>query len=168
MHKGEIALRDKKYIALKAKQDEMICWSEATADAVRAKMESARLSRNYSLTEFSELLGLPAESTYQNIVVRRRGTLSLDLYLRFCYLFGYDLETVSVLPPRQSALDRAIYELAALFSSCTLAGLYELSNSTEKLKSIPPETRRKLALALRNLGRIVDLEDEETLDEDIK
>ena len=49
------------------------------------------------------------------------------------------------------------------FSSCTLAGLYELANSTEQLKSIPPETRRKLAYALRNLGRIVDLDDDEVL-----
>ena len=115
----------------------MVCWSEATADAVRAKMESVRLSNNFSLPDFSELLGLPYESTYQNIVVRDRGILSLDLYLRFCYLFGYDIEAVTTLPPRQSALDRAIYELAALFSSCTLAGLYELANSTERLKKIP-------------------------------
>lgn len=156
-------MKDEKYNALKAKQDEMVCWSEATADAVRAKMESVRLSNNFSLPDFSELLGLPYESTYQNIVVRDRGILSLDLYLRFCYLFGYDIEAVTTLPPRQSALDRAIYELAALFSSCTLAGLYELANSTERLKKIPPETRRKLAYALRNLGRIVDLDDDEVV-----
>ena len=156
-------MKDEKYNALKAKQDEMVCWSEATADAVRAKMESVRLSNNFSLPDFSELLGLPYESTYQNIVVRDRGILSLDLYLRFCYLFGYDIEAVTTLPPRQSALVRAIYELAALFSSCTLAGLYELANSTERLKKIPPETRRKLAYALRNLGRIVDLDDDEVL-----
>ena len=112
-------MKDEKYNALKAKQDEMVCWSEATADAVRAKMESVRLSNNFSLPDFSELLGLPYESTYQNIVVRDRGILSLDLYLRFCYLFGYE--------------------------------------------SIPPETRRKLAYALRNLGRIVDLDDDEVL-----
>ena len=159
-------MKDEKYNALKAKQDEMVCWSEATADAVRAKMESVRLSNNFSLPDFSELLGLPYESTYQNIVVRDRGILSLDLYLRFCYLFGYDIEAVTTLPPRQSALDRAIYELAALFSSCTLAGLYELAMATALrplASSAKMASARKLAYALRNLGRIVDLDDDEVL-----
>lgn len=154
-------MKDEKYRSLAARREEMLQWSNATEAAVRAKMESVRLSRNYSKPDFNELLDLPTPSNYQNVVVRARGALSLNLYLRFCFLFGYDIPSVTAFTPRQNALDRAVYELAALFSSCTLNGLYELANSTEKLKSIPPETRRKLALALRELGRIVDLDDDE-------
>lgn len=149
-------MKDEKYLALLAKRSEMLKWSKAAEDAIYNKMESVRLSGNYSQSDFNELLCLPCESTYKNVVARRRGFLRLEFFLRFCYLFGYDVRSATTLPPKQTALDTAIYELAAILASCSYEGLRDLANKTYNVDSIPPETRRKLALALRELGRIME------------
>ena len=153
-------MKDQKYREMYAKREEMVKWSKAAEDAVCAKMESVRLSRNYSQPDFSELLDMASLVSYQNMIVRRRAKLTLDTYLRFSYLFGYDLRSATALAPKQTEMDRAVYELAALLSSCSYEGLNELANKTYSVSTIPPETRRKLALAMRELARIQAREEE--------
>ncbi|GEM_PF-1354496 len=147
-------MRNKEYYNKVAQRQEMLDWVEGSKDAFRQKMEMTRLSNNYSCTDFSEILGYDSQFAYRNMFIKDRQKVTLDSFLRFCYQYGYDVQSVSSLAPRQTDRERVILEMAAVLACLPPEGLSHLSDKIEGEKAFSPEMRRKF---LQCLERLYDL-----------
>ena len=150
-------MKDVKYRKLAEKKEKMIEWAEFSEKAICEKMERVRLQHNYSRIEFSELLGYPP-SKYSSIVQYKRSKMTVSFFLRFCYLFKYDISHCITDASSQSDLDRATYEIAAILSSMTPEGIRELSNAINGISSrtLPVTSYRRLTIALRKLRKLLE------------
>ncbi len=156
-------MKDRKYQELMSKQEDMVEWSKFSEEAMYEKMERVRLQHNYSCKEFSILLGY-APYTYSSIVKYKRVKMPVGMFLRFCFLFGYDISQVVSDSSSQSDLDKATYEIAAILSSLSPEGIRDVSNAlvdVNKNRNISTVIFRRLNIALRKLRELLEKQEEE-------
>ena len=156
-------MKDRKYQELMSKQEDMIEWSKFSEEAMYEKMERVRLQHNYSCKEFSLLLGY-TQYAYASIVKYKRAKMPVGMFLRFCFLFGYDITQVVSDSSSQSDLDKATYEIAAILSSLSPEAIRDVSNAfvdVNKNRNISTVVFRRLNIALRKLRELLENQGEE-------
>lgn len=107
-------------------------------------MEQTRKQYQFTYQEFADILGIPL-STYASSVREKRGLRSLTPLLCFCYVFGYDFETV-ISPTFQRYNDETLHGITENFGALSDATL-------EKFKTFlleDPDTGRWIAVPFAN------------------
>lgn len=137
---------------LMQRREKADAWVKKTEDAICAKMERVRLGNGISAADFSDILGYSYKLGYGTMVMRRHAKVTLEAFLQFCYMFGYDIGTAVDSTPENTEIDRATFELAAILTSFTPDGLEDLARAISTTQSIPVSSRKRGIIALRNFA----------------
>ena len=107
-------------------------------------MENTRIKLNLSITNFAALLSVPSPSYYRMIGGQ---TLNSLILLRFCAIFGYDLESV-VSGPIPTASDIQAVEMASWMGSLPDSALQDIHRVVEANPDISKIDKRLFGEAL--------------------
>lgn len=142
-----------------ARAKEVNEWRTETQDAFVAKMERVRLAYDISAQDFARLLGLEKENAYRTLLYGKAKP-TLQMFLSFCYIFGYDLADARSNAPDNKALDKAAYELASIFMSMSPDAIDELSNFISLHLTEDSSVKIRLRLALKEYSALLRAQDD--------
>ncbi len=109
-------------------------------------IEATRVKYGFTRDEYSKLLGV-SPSTYTSSVNKWKRIKSPIAILRFCYIFGYDLETLVASPIITITNDFAVTELGVRVSGLSdksLTKMVEYIDSLDESK----EVRKGFSIAI--------------------
>lgn len=128
-------------------------------------IETVRVSYGYSLKQFSELMGMSYDQYYRKlnrstkkyVTGKKALPFSASDLIRFCYIFGYDLETVvsNDSAPLFSS-EQALLEFAMQIASLNDAALQEISDTISNSANLGKEQKRMSTIAIREFVKYRD------------
>lgn len=95
-------------------------------------IEHTRIKFGLTRTDMSILLGIPT-SSYTHYIKDKRDFRNVPLMLRFCYIFGYDLETLVTSSKMVLDNDSATLEMGARLAVLSDESLEQLKSSIKGL-----------------------------------
>ena len=99
---------------------------------IMGTIEHTRIKFGLTRADMSMLLGIPS-SSYTHYIKNKRDFRNVTLMLRFCYIFGYDLETLVTSSKTVVDNDSATIEMGARLAVLSDESLEELKSSIQKL-----------------------------------
>ena len=128
------------------KRAEIVCETitTQTIQNIIGLMESTRIKLDLSITSFAALLSIPSPSYYRMIGGQ---TLNSLILLRFCAIFGYDLESV-VSGPIPTASDMQAVEMASWMGSLPDSALQDIQRVVEANPDVSKINKRLFGEAL--------------------
>lgn len=128
-------------------------------------MENTRITYGYTQTDFANLLGLSLHR-YTRFMRKLTADDLIGAIFKFCYIFGYDLQSLNKTSMSAKDVDTALLETASAFSSLPDDIIKELIELIEESKEMRrPDKRRAIeALSLYTSVRSQFLHDLENKD----
>lgn len=99
---------------------------------IMSTIEHTRVKFGFTRNDMSMLLGIPS-SSYTHYINDKRAFRNVPLMLRFCYIFGYDLESLVTSSKTVLDNDSATVEMGARLAVLSDESLEQLKTSIKSL-----------------------------------
>lgn len=116
-------------------------------------MEKTRHTYGYSQTNFAALLGLSL-SQYIRFLQKGSNIPSISAIFKFCYIFGYDLQTLEKTAVTSKELDDTLLELAASFGAVPDKTMQQIIDVVNQAKGMRVADKTRTIAALSNYVNI--------------